>query len=566
MKQDDLNEMLPVVDQDGNVIGSATRKECHNGSMKLHPVVHLHVYNGQGGLYLQKRPNWKDIQPGKWETSVSGHIAMGEKPDDALRREAMEELNISGFEPVFVMKYVYENSAREREFIYVYGTIYHGTITPSEEVEEGRFWNIEQIDEDIKKHDDFSLNYRSELTPNFRHEFNKLRSMIDFKSDLLLLAHHLFKTHQLLNENNSEDIGIQYEDISREYDAKLKERYGEPMEWLWIKGGVYNSKRKENTKRVYNRRMIEAVNDIKSYLASIGNPIRETHTHESKNPDKKINTDVHYKYPPGINYDIMDRWVEEQVKNYRKGLQKKGLLRLLAKSEGLIPVSWLADDISNQTDNNQRKLISFDSNLNLWNLGMIPNFFRAIEGQKVLEILYKKGYMEEETIIFHPWFLKEYNHRWICFGKKEGNDGEYQVGLERVVDMKNADHVAYIKPEIDFSHYFDDIVGLRHPKKDGVLIPIQHIEIEILQFNAYNRITTKPIHQSQKFIEHWKGDNRQGSAKISIDVRPNNELVGLLLSFGSQIRVLPTASKWLENEIYYNAKRIMDLYPDKNKE
>ena len=45
-------------------VGSATRGECHDGSKRLHPVVHLHVFNTQGQLYLQRRPQWKDIQPG----------------------------------------------------------------------------------------------------------------------------------------------------------------------------------------------------------------------------------------------------------------------------------------------------------------------------------------------------------------------------------------------------------------------------------------------------------------------------------------------------------------------
>jgi isopentenyldiphosphate isomerase len=41
-------------------------------------VVHLHVFNSRGELYLQKRPEWKDIQPGKWDTAVGGHIDLGE--------------------------------------------------------------------------------------------------------------------------------------------------------------------------------------------------------------------------------------------------------------------------------------------------------------------------------------------------------------------------------------------------------------------------------------------------------------------------------------------------------
>ena len=55
-QSDNLNEMLPVVDENGNIIDAATRGECHGGSRKLHPVVHLHVFNSKGELYLQKRP------------------------------------------------------------------------------------------------------------------------------------------------------------------------------------------------------------------------------------------------------------------------------------------------------------------------------------------------------------------------------------------------------------------------------------------------------------------------------------------------------------------------------
>ena len=73
-------------------MGSATRGECHGGGMLLHPVVHLHLFNSRGELYLQRRPVWKDIQPGRWDTAVGGHVDYGETVDDALRREVREEL------------------------------------------------------------------------------------------------------------------------------------------------------------------------------------------------------------------------------------------------------------------------------------------------------------------------------------------------------------------------------------------------------------------------------------------------------------------------------------------
>ena len=82
MNSDNNQEMFPLVDERGNIIGAATRGECHNGSKLLHPVIHLHVFNSKGELYLQKRPEWKDIQPGKWDTSVGGHVDLGESVEN----------------------------------------------------------------------------------------------------------------------------------------------------------------------------------------------------------------------------------------------------------------------------------------------------------------------------------------------------------------------------------------------------------------------------------------------------------------------------------------------------
>ena len=95
MKKDNKNECFPLVDESGNVIGRISRGEAHNGSKQLHPVVHLHVFNRQKGLYMQKRPEWKDIQPGKWDTACGGHVDYGETIAEALRREVSEELGIS---------------------------------------------------------------------------------------------------------------------------------------------------------------------------------------------------------------------------------------------------------------------------------------------------------------------------------------------------------------------------------------------------------------------------------------------------------------------------------------
>lgn len=163
INHDNEEEMLPLVDEDGRITGAATRRECHNGSKLLHPVVHLHVFDSHGKLYLQKRPLWKDIQPGKWDTSVGGHIDLGENVDMALRREVEEELGITDFTPSEIGHYVFE-SDREKELVYAFRTVYDGPVKPSSELDGGRFWTAE----DIRAHLGKGI-----FTPNFENEYRK---------------------------------------------------------------------------------------------------------------------------------------------------------------------------------------------------------------------------------------------------------------------------------------------------------------------------------------------------------------------------------------------------------
>ena len=158
-------EWFPLVNEMGETIGKATRKECHSGSKQLHPVIHLHIFNDAGELYLQKRSMTKDIQPGKWDTAAGGHIDYGETVEEALRREVREELGITAFTPQFITRYVFESTI-EKELVNTFRTIYNGEIKPdTEELDGGRFWSLEEIKSNLGQ---------NVFTPNFEQEFKRL--------------------------------------------------------------------------------------------------------------------------------------------------------------------------------------------------------------------------------------------------------------------------------------------------------------------------------------------------------------------------------------------------------
>ena len=163
------SEMVPIVEENGLVTGQASRAYVHGGSRLLHPVVHLHIVNRLGNLFIQKRSMNKDLLPGKWDTAVGGHVDYGELLETALYREALEELDFKDFNPVYLKTYVWE-SRRERELVNVFATVGDFQLSPSnEEVAEGRYWTMEEIEASIGD---------QIFTPNFENEFRSVKSSL----------------------------------------------------------------------------------------------------------------------------------------------------------------------------------------------------------------------------------------------------------------------------------------------------------------------------------------------------------------------------------------------------
>jgi isopentenyldiphosphate isomerase len=162
-------EYFPVVEPTGLVIGRSTREYCHSGAKPLHPVIHIHIIDRFSRIYLQKRSMKKDIQPGKWDTAVGGHVSYGESILEAVYREAFEELGFSEFNPIHIEAYEFESHI-EREMVNVFAVIGSYDLRPDlDEVDEGRWWDLADIDAGIGK---------GIFTPNFESEFQMIRSQL----------------------------------------------------------------------------------------------------------------------------------------------------------------------------------------------------------------------------------------------------------------------------------------------------------------------------------------------------------------------------------------------------
>ena len=163
-----MPEYFDVYDEKGNLLGKALRSECHGNPALIHCTIHVAVMHPENGsLLLQKRRMDKDIQPGKWDTAVGGHLACGENFETAARRELAEEL---GIKEELELQHLFDSRIRneiESENIRVFGVKLAGPFDyQRSEIDGVRFWNAEELADPAN---------RREFTPNLLTELEELK-------------------------------------------------------------------------------------------------------------------------------------------------------------------------------------------------------------------------------------------------------------------------------------------------------------------------------------------------------------------------------------------------------
>jgi len=167
-------EVFEVVDEDDRIVGQAYRSQCHGNPDLIHRVAHVLVFNSRGEVLLQKRSMSKDIQPGRWDTSVGGHLMPGEDYLEAARREAREELGLENPELTFLYYSKIRNSV-ESENVATFCTVADGPFDfDRSEIEALRFWWSEDI---------LNQTGKGVFTPNFEEEWRSYRQWIEARGE-----------------------------------------------------------------------------------------------------------------------------------------------------------------------------------------------------------------------------------------------------------------------------------------------------------------------------------------------------------------------------------------------
>jgi isopentenyldiphosphate isomerase len=155
-------EMLTRVTEADEVLGPVPRSHVHGNPSLIHRSVHVLVVSRDGRLLLQKRSMRKDVQPGRWDTSVGGHVGFGQSYEEAARREAEEELGMRPDTLLFLYPSRIRNSI-ESENIHTFLHVGDGPFRPEPgEIDELRFWSRKEIEGELGL---------GVFTSNFEEEF-----------------------------------------------------------------------------------------------------------------------------------------------------------------------------------------------------------------------------------------------------------------------------------------------------------------------------------------------------------------------------------------------------------
>ena len=180
-------------------------------------------------------------------------------------------------------------------------------------------------------------------------------------------------------------------------------------------------------------------------------------------------------------------------------------------------------------DEATEEIVGFDENLDLEGMDNFTPLFNAIVDKQPLKLTHQSFRMDsKETVVVHPYYLKQYNKRWFLIAWNDEKDFMANYAFDRIKGIEDA-NVPYKPTDVNFFDYFEDMIGV---SKDTRTEP-QTVKLWVSR-EQWPYIRTKPLHGATQRLVSLD----EKGAIITIEVYLNYELEQQILSFGEKVKVL----------------------------
>jgi predicted DNA-binding transcriptional regulator YafY len=254
---------------------------------------------------------------------------------------------------------------------------------------------------------------------------------------------------------------------------------------------------------------------------------------------------VFYRYTD-TRYSINNQPLNETEIN-----QLKETIYMLNRFKGMPQFSWMEEILARfestfKLKETTKNIVGFEHNPYLKGLNLFSNIFNAIVNKQTLNIVYRRYSKDSTEMVFHPYFLKQYNNRWFLFGLCEHLKDKQSItnlALDRIEQISPANIICYIENStVDFDEYFEDVIGVSVYEKE-----VEPVILEI-DNDLFPYVETKPLHGSQKIKIR-----SQQTTTIELNLIINYELENLLLSYIDKIRIV--APDYFREKMLLRVKR-----------
>ncbi|PIN81996.1 hypothetical protein COV11_00170 [Candidatus Woesearchaeota archaeon CG10_big_fil_rev_8_21_14_0_10_30_7] len=145
-----MTEYIEVLNEKKEVINKVSRKEVHEKGLFHKGICGVVLKDGK--VFIQKRRENKDVFPGMYEVSYSGHVLVGESWLESAKRELKEELNIEGDFELLAEEIVVEEKVNCLFKVFLIKNITGELKLQKEEVTSGEFKTKQEIQTMLNKY------------------------------------------------------------------------------------------------------------------------------------------------------------------------------------------------------------------------------------------------------------------------------------------------------------------------------------------------------------------------------------------------------------------------------